>query len=160
MSPKTKRTILVAIQVDGVPAIALEEALWLAAGRLAAVESRSRRRVTKEPPCPNARSQRLDSLGAVHSPCRTVLAPRRAASRARDLRRQIAAARRELGELFASAFPRRGFEWHVGAAGGPRLLSTGELERIRDALAARLHDVRRSSPRGEIEEANRICWNG
>ena len=34
MSPKTKRTLLVAIQVGGVPAIAVEEALWLAAGGL------------------------------------------------------------------------------------------------------------------------------
>jgi DNA/RNA-binding domain of Phe-tRNA-synthetase-like protein len=32
--PKTKRTLLVAIQVGGVPAIAVEEALWLAAGVL------------------------------------------------------------------------------------------------------------------------------
>jgi DNA/RNA-binding domain of Phe-tRNA-synthetase-like protein len=34
VSPKTKRTLLVAIQVGGVPAIAVEEALWLAAGVL------------------------------------------------------------------------------------------------------------------------------
>jgi len=34
VGPKTKRTLLVAIQVAGVPAIAVEEALWLAAGVL------------------------------------------------------------------------------------------------------------------------------
>jgi DNA/RNA-binding domain of Phe-tRNA-synthetase-like protein len=34
VGPKTKRTLLVAIQVGGVPAIAVEEALWLAAGVL------------------------------------------------------------------------------------------------------------------------------
>ena len=34
VEPKTKRTLLVAIQVGGVPAIAVEEALWLAAGVL------------------------------------------------------------------------------------------------------------------------------
>jgi DNA/RNA-binding domain of Phe-tRNA-synthetase-like protein len=34
VTPKTKRTVLVAIQVSGVPAIAVEEALWLAAGVL------------------------------------------------------------------------------------------------------------------------------
>ena len=34
VSPKTKRTLFVAIQVGGVPAIAVEEALWLAAGVL------------------------------------------------------------------------------------------------------------------------------
>jgi DNA/RNA-binding domain of Phe-tRNA-synthetase-like protein len=34
VTPKTKRTLLAAIQVSGVPAIAVEEALWLAAGVL------------------------------------------------------------------------------------------------------------------------------
>lgn len=34
VSPKTKRTLLVAVQVGGVPAIAVEEALWLAASVL------------------------------------------------------------------------------------------------------------------------------
>ena len=34
VTPKSKRTLLVAIQVGGVPAIAVEEALWLAAGVL------------------------------------------------------------------------------------------------------------------------------
>ena len=32
--PKTKRTLLAAIQVTGVPALAVSEALWLAAGIL------------------------------------------------------------------------------------------------------------------------------
>ena len=36
-----------------------------------------------------------------------------------DLRRQIARLERELGELFASAFPRPGFEWGIGAPGRP-----------------------------------------
>lgn len=34
VSPKTKRTLLVAVQVGGVPSIAVEEALWLAASVL------------------------------------------------------------------------------------------------------------------------------
>jgi DNA/RNA-binding domain of Phe-tRNA-synthetase-like protein len=34
VTPKSKRTLFVAIQVGGVPAIAVEEALWLAAGVL------------------------------------------------------------------------------------------------------------------------------
>jgi len=34
VTPKSRRTLLVAIQVGGVPAIAVEEALWLAAGVL------------------------------------------------------------------------------------------------------------------------------
>jgi len=78
-----------------------------------------------------------------------------------DLRRQIGRLERSLGELFASAFPRRGFEWNVGAVGGPRVLSTGELERVRDALAVRLHDARDELARqADVEEANRALLEG
>ncbi len=73
-----------------------------------------------------------------------------------DLRRQIAGLERRLGEQLASAFPRRGFEWRVGAVGGPKLLSIGELERVRDSLASRLRDAQAELARqGEVEEANR-----
>lgn len=77
--------------------------------------------------------------------------------RARDeLRRQIAALERELGELFATAFPRRGIEFTVGAAGGPRVLGIADLERVRDRLAARLASARRElDQRVEAEERNR-----
>src|ERR671914_2682235 len=69
-----------------------------------------------------------------------------------DLRRQIAAMEAELGELFASAFPRKGIEFRVPApGGGPRVLSVDELERVRDTLATRLADVRTAL--GEIGEA-------
>ena len=60
----------------------------------------------------------------------------------RSLRDQIARMERELSELFASASPRLGIEWTVGAAGGPRVLGLAELERIRDALADRLAEAR------------------
>ena len=74
----------------------------------------------------------------------------------RDLRRQIGALERELAELFASAFPRRGVEFSVPGGGGPRVLDVPELERIRDALAARVQDVRSwLSERGYVEERNR-----
>jgi hypothetical protein len=59
-----------------------------------------------------------------------------------DLRRQIGALERELGELFASAFPRRGIGFGVAAAGGPRVLGIAELESVRDALATRLQEAR------------------
>ena len=73
-----------------------------------------------------------------------------------DLRRQIALLEKRLAELFASAFPRRGIEWHVGAAGGPRVLAVGELERVRDALALRVGEAQAElTRRGEIEEGNR-----
>lgn len=81
----------------------------------------------------------------------------RTARRARqDLRRQITMLERRLGELFASTFPRHGIEWTVGAVGGPRVLGVAELERVRDALAARLRAAQAEvGRRGEIEEHNR-----
>ena len=73
-----------------------------------------------------------------------------------DLRRQIAALERKLGELFASAFPRQGIDWRVGAVGGPRVLDAGELERVRDALVVRLREAQiEVGRRAEGEEANR-----
>jgi hypothetical protein len=73
-----------------------------------------------------------------------------------DLRQQIARLERRLGELFASAFPREGIDWHVGALGGPRVLGIEELERVRDALAFRLSEAQSElARRADIEEANR-----
>ncbi len=62
----------------------------------------------------------------------------------RDLRRQIAAMEAEMGDLFVSAFPRKGIEFQVPVprANGPRVLSVDELERVRDGLALRLGQVR------------------
>jgi hypothetical protein len=68
-----------------------------------------------------------------------------------DLRRQIAVMEAILGRLFGSAFPRAGIEFGVSAPGGPRILSMDELERIRDALAARLQEVR-----GQLNEHSRV----
>jgi hypothetical protein len=73
-----------------------------------------------------------------------------------ELRRQIAKLEGDLGELFASAFPRRGIEWSVAPADGPRILGVGELEEIRDALAGRLQRARRVlALRGEEEQRKR-----
>jgi hypothetical protein len=74
-----------------------------------------------------------------------------------DLRRQIAAMEAELGELFGSAFPRKGIEFSVPApGGGPRVLSVDELERVRDSLASRLADVKaRLDDAGYVEQLNR-----
>lgn len=72
------------------------------------------------------------------------------------LRRQIAHMERELGELFATTFPRRGIEWTVAAAGGPRVLGIAELERTRDALATRLAEARAEiARRADHEQQNR-----
>jgi len=73
-----------------------------------------------------------------------------------ELRRQIAVLEKQLGQLFASAFPRTGIEWGVPAVGGPRVLGVAELERVRDALAVRLQEAQAElERRGEVEEANR-----
>jgi hypothetical protein len=92
----------------------------------------------------------LDSILGADADLRTARAVRD------DLRRQIARLEGRLAELFASAFPRRGIEWRVGAVGGPRVLEVGELERVRDALALRVSEAQvELARRGEIEERNR-----
>ena len=85
------------------------------------------------------------------------LLERDAERRARnDLRRQIARLERRLGELFTTAFPRQGLDWHVGAVGGPRVLGVRDLERVRDALHFRVREAQAElERRTEVEEANR-----
>jgi hypothetical protein len=74
----------------------------------------------------------------------------------RTLRSQIARLERELSALFTAAHPRQDLEWHVQAPGGPRVLSIGELEQLRDALADRLEVTRRTlRDRGYVETRNR-----
>jgi hypothetical protein len=75
-----------------------------------------------------------------------------------DLRRQIAAMEAELGQLFASAFPRKGFDFTVPApGGGPRILSVNELERLRDSLASRVGQVKGVlHEHTTAEDANRL----
>ena len=74
----------------------------------------------------------------------------------RDLLAQIARLESDLAALFCSAYPRGGFDWRVPSRGGPRMLSFYELEQLRDDLADRLHDVRRTlSDRTWVEEQNR-----
>ena len=73
-----------------------------------------------------------------------------------SLRDQIAKLEDELRMLFCSTYPRKGFEWDVPSRGGPRLLSTGELERVRDALADKLqHNRKLLSDRTYVEDLNR-----
>ncbi|MFL5869523.1 MAG: hypothetical protein ACJ75R_00445 [Solirubrobacterales bacterium] len=102
--------------------------------------------------------ERTDAWEATPQASASLLAPTREAERLarEDLRRQIGRLERQLGELFASAFPRRGFDWRVGAVGGPRVLGVADLERIRDALAVRLRDARAELARqADVEEAKR-----
>jgi hypothetical protein len=73
-----------------------------------------------------------------------------------DLRRQIAAMELALARLFGSAFPRKGIDFSVPGMGGPRMLSVDELEKVRDGLAARIHEVKADlHDHAVVEEANR-----
>src|SRR4051812_31806760 len=77
----------------------------------------------------------------------------------RSLRDQITRLERELASAFVASFPRQGIDWRVPEAPrrrGPRVLTLGELERVRDDLAERLADVRRQLHlRADDEEAKR-----
>ena len=74
----------------------------------------------------------------------------------RGLLDQIERLEGELSSLFVSTWPRKGLEFSVPGQGGPRLLSLDELERLRDDLAERVEDARRSlSDRTYLEEKQR-----
>ncbi len=73
-----------------------------------------------------------------------------------QLRGQIAALEAQLSDAVISSFPRGGVQTAVPAPSGPRVLTLGELEAVRDALAVRLAEARAVlEERGEREEASR-----
>ena len=74
----------------------------------------------------------------------------------RTLRDQISKLERDLCATFVGAFPRTGIDWSVAAPGGPRVLSLGELERVRDDLSDRLRDTRAElARRARVEQEHR-----
>jgi hypothetical protein len=74
-----------------------------------------------------------------------------------ELRRQIGRLERELAGLLGEAFGRVEVDYRVGApAGAARVLGLGELERLRDGLADRIAEARRTlRERTAVETANR-----
>jgi hypothetical protein len=74
-----------------------------------------------------------------------------------ELRRQIGRLEAQLGALMADAFPRLEIDTHVAAVSGePRTLGLGDLEAVRDSLAARISAARRQlQERAELETGNR-----
>jgi len=92
---------------------------------------------------------------AVPAPAPERAAPDEAAAR-RTLRGQVARLEQQLAQLAVDASPRDEITWAIGSHGGPRLLGLGELERIRDDLAERLHAVREAlAERAEREARSR-----
>src|SRR5919198_3158662 len=79
----------------------------------------------------------------------------RAARRA--LRAQVARLEEERAGLVCSAWPRAGLlqnDRETGRGGGARALSIGQLEELRDSLAAEVSEARRElARRTEVEEA-------
>jgi len=74
----------------------------------------------------------------------------------RQLRAQIARLETQLSDALISAFPYGPVATAVPAPGGPRVLGLGELERVRDALAARVGSARAElDERGERQAACR-----
>jgi hypothetical protein len=71
----------------------------------------------------------------------------------RTLRDQIARLERQLASAAAAAWPRVDLRWTVEGMGGPRLLSLGELEALRDDLALRVGIARRELADREEAEA-------
>ncbi|MBA3865808.1 MAG: hypothetical protein H0X42_05610 [Solirubrobacterales bacterium] len=74
-----------------------------------------------------------------------------------QLRRQIGRLERELASLFAEAFGRVELDHRlVAVAAEPRLLDLGELEGLRDGLAAQVSDARLTLfERARVETDNR-----
>ena len=77
----------------------------------------------------------------------------------RSLRSQISKLERELADAFVTAYPMGGLGSGSASRDGstPRLLDLGELERVRDQLAERLHSARVTiAERAEVQAANRL----
>jgi hypothetical protein len=74
-----------------------------------------------------------------------------------ELRRQIGRLERQLSGLVAEAFPRLQVDARVPhTSAEPRALDLGELETVRDALAARIAEARHAlSDQAEVETRNR-----
>jgi hypothetical protein len=95
---------------------------------------------------------RLTGATGVAADERSGAAGERAARRM--LRDQIARLERELSAVAVAVYPRIDARASVPALAGPRLLSLGELERVRDALAARLSTLRSAVAEQEARQAD------
>jgi hypothetical protein len=75
----------------------------------------------------------------------------------RELRRQIADLERQLSDALVTAFPYTAVDVQVPGRSGPRILELGDLEVQRDALGAKLREVREVlTERSRQVEANHV----
>jgi hypothetical protein len=72
----------------------------------------------------------------------------------RTLREQVARLEREHAAIVAAAYPRLDPGPPAPTLAGPRLLSLGELERVRDDLAARTADLRAAVAAQQARQAD------
>jgi hypothetical protein len=72
----------------------------------------------------------------------------------RTMRAQIARLEREHGEIVTACYPRLDPGRAPPSLAGPRLLSLGELERVRDALAARVGALRAAAVEQQARQAD------
>ncbi len=101
----------------------------------------------------------------VRAPQATTVAPARGAdaerAARRQLRAQIATLEAQLSEALVTAFPHGAIDTTVASPdgmSGPRLLTLGELEGVRDALADRVAGARAElEARGALQERKRIA---
>jgi hypothetical protein len=71
----------------------------------------------------------------------------------RTLREQIGRLERELSGVVVSSYPRLDPAPALPALGGPRVLSLGDLERVRDALAGRLSTLTAAAAEQQARQA-------
>ena len=92
-------------------------------------------------------------------PVQPVVQPADELAARRSMRGQIARLERELANAFVTAYPMGGLEdARTPSYRDARMLTLGELERIRDELAERLGGARVTiAERAEIQEAHRLA---
>jgi hypothetical protein len=98
-----------------------------------------------------------DSLARVPDPLAECGAEADERAARRSLRSQVARLERQLADAFVTAYPLGGIDLPPRSSGEPRLLDLGELERIRDELAQRIHSARVViGQRAEEQSARRL----
>jgi hypothetical protein len=95
------------------------------------------------------------SENALTAPLEALLAPAVDERAARQtLRRQIARLERELAATFVAAFPTLRLDMSVPGGATPRMLTLGELERLRDALIEKLAESREALAEHHHQQAH------